>query len=65
MTEVANPVMVCTAVLAQAGVLAVTITRDARMSKASAKVSTMRTPSRSIVTAFAVVAVVICSESVL
>jgi hypothetical protein len=39
--------------------LAVTITREARMSKASAKVSTMRTPRRSRAIPFSFVAVVI------
>ena len=48
MTEVANPVMARAAVSAQAGERAVITTRAARMSKASAKVSTIRTPRRSI-----------------
>jgi hypothetical protein len=59
-TEVANPVIVCTAVRAQAAVFAVTITRAARMSKASAKVSRIRTPRRSIAPPFSLATVVIC-----
>src|SRR6185295_16172698 len=44
MTEVAKPVMHWAAVRAQAGEFAVITTRAARMSKASANVSTTRTP---------------------
>ena len=44
MTDVAKPVMHWAAVRAQAGELAVINTRAARMSKASANVSTTRTP---------------------
>ena len=48
MTEVANPVMHWAAVRAQAGEFAVINTRAARISKASANVSTTRTPRRTM-----------------
>ena len=43
-TEVANPVIDCAAVCAHAGDCAVMTTREPRMPKASANVSTIRTP---------------------
>jgi hypothetical protein len=45
-TDVAKPVMDCAAVRAQLEDCAVITTRAARMSKASANVSTIRTPRR-------------------
>ena len=47
-TDVANPVIDCAAVRAQAGERAVINTRAARISKASANVSTILTPRRSM-----------------
>ena len=47
-TDVAKPVMDWAAVRAQAGELAVINTRAARMSKASANVSTILTPRRTM-----------------
>ena len=48
MTEVANPVIDCPAVRAQAGECAVITTRAARMPNASANVSTIFTPCRTM-----------------
>jgi hypothetical protein len=51
MTEVAYPVIARAAVIPHAGERAVITTRAACMSKASANVSPIRTPRRSIVSA--------------
>jgi hypothetical protein len=48
-TDVAKPVSDCAAVRAQAGDCAVMMARAARMSKASANVSTTRTPLCSLI----------------
>jgi hypothetical protein len=50
-TEVAKPVIACAAVLTHAGDCAVMMTRAARMPKASANVSTILTPLRSMTAA--------------